>query len=150
MPDQSNDETFELMLQRDAAQIRRRCDHELDDQLAGPDFCDLACRVRRLDPTYWSPALLLELQEVPPMLLEGCEFFEELDQSEQSRIEFDSEFARIFSNLAPLAEAEAAQMIEPVPAPTDLRKDTERRWWKRLAMWLGLGAPGIGWGPWRR
>lgn len=30
------------------------------------------------------------------MLLEGGEFFEELDQAEQSRIEFDAEFARVF------------------------------------------------------
>lgn len=150
MPGHCNNESFEFLLQRDAQQIRRRCDRELDQQLAAPDFCDLACRVRRRDPTYWSPALLVELQEVPPMLLEGCEFFEELDQAEQSRIEFDSEFARVFSSLAPLAEAEAAFLVEPDPARRSLKKRPEQGFWKRLAAWLGLESLGFDFRSWRR
>lgn len=143
MPGPCSEAAFELLLKRDAQQIRRRCDREISEQLAAPDFCDLACRVRRRDPNYWSPALLLELQEVPPMLLEGCEFFEELDQAEQSRIEFDAEFARVFSNLAPVADAEAAYLVEPDPAQRRLKEKRENGIWKRLAGWLGLGSPEV-------
>lgn len=149
MPDHSNDEAIELLLRSDAAQVRRRCEREISDQLAAPDFCDLACRVRRRDPTYWSPALLVELQAVPPMLLEGCQFFEELDQAEQSRIEFDSEFARVFSNLAPLAEAEAARMVAAVNPAAGPNQRPPGPWWKKLMTWLGLGVPGFGCGLWR-
>lgn len=135
MPD-----AFERWVVGQGREIEAVAEKELSQGLVEPDFFDVACRVQRAEPGYWSEAQFETLRAMPASRLPGQTAVHLASRADEG---FDRDFLRLFDAIRKEAEFEA-QITKP--RHRDSVGAEIQPWWRRWFEALGLNQPVFVWG----